>query len=48
MHPQKVNKLGGTDCGVKATILPQISPEVSRSIESGNASIDTLTDFDKG
>jgi pimeloyl-ACP methyl ester carboxylesterase len=44
MHPQKVNKLilYGTDCGGKATILPQISPEVSRSIESGNASIDTF------
>jgi len=45
MHPQKVNKLilYGTDCGGKATILsPQISPEVGRSIESGNASIDTF------
>jgi pimeloyl-ACP methyl ester carboxylesterase len=44
-HPQKVNKLilYGTDCGGKATILsPQISPEVGRSVESGNASIDTF------
>jgi pimeloyl-ACP methyl ester carboxylesterase len=45
MHPQKVNKLilYATDCGGKATILsPQLSPEASRSIESGNMSIDTL------
>jgi len=44
MHPQKVNKLilYGTDCGGKATILPQISPEVSRSMGSGNASLDTF------
>ena len=45
MHPQKVNKLilYGTDCGGKATILsPQISPEIGRSVESGNASIDTF------
>jgi pimeloyl-ACP methyl ester carboxylesterase len=43
-HPQKVNKLilYGTDCGGKATILsPQITPEVGRNVESGNASIDT-------
>ena len=45
MHPQKVNKLilYGTDCGGKATILsPQISPEIGRSVESGNATIDTF------
>lgn len=45
MHPQKVSKLilYGTDCGGNATILsPQITPEVGRSIESGNATIDTL------
>jgi len=45
MHPQKVNKLilYGTDCGGKATILsPQISPDIGRSVESGNASIDTF------
>ena len=45
MHPQKVNKLilYGTDCGGNATILsPQISPELGRSIESGNATIDTF------
>ncbi|HEX6282524.1 MAG TPA: alpha/beta hydrolase [Nitrososphaera sp.] len=45
MHPQKINKLilYGTDCGGNATILsPQISPEVGRGIESGNATIDTL------
>jgi pimeloyl-ACP methyl ester carboxylesterase len=44
-HPQKVSKLilYGTDCGGKATILsPQISPEVGRSIESGNVSVDTF------
>jgi pimeloyl-ACP methyl ester carboxylesterase len=45
MHPQKINKLilYGTDCGGNATILsPQISPEVGRGIESGNATIDTF------
>jgi pimeloyl-ACP methyl ester carboxylesterase len=45
MHPQKVNKLilYGTDCGGKATILsPQIGPDIGRSVESGNASIDTF------
>lgn len=45
MHPQKVNKLilYGTDCGGNATILsPKISPELGRSIESGNATIDTF------
>ena len=45
MHPQKVNRLilYGTDCGGNATILsPQITPELGRSIESGNATIDTL------
>ncbi|HET7148522.1 MAG TPA: alpha/beta hydrolase [Candidatus Nitrosopolaris sp.] len=42
-HPQKVNKLilYGTDCGGKGTILsPQIIP-LGRSIESGNATLDT-------
>ena len=45
MHPQKVNKLilYGTDCGGNATILsPPISPEVGRSVESGNATIDAF------
>jgi pimeloyl-ACP methyl ester carboxylesterase len=45
MHPQKVNKLilYGTDCGGKATILsPQIGPDIGRSVESGNANIDTF------
>lgn len=45
MHPQKVSKLilYGTDCGGNATILsPQISPELGRSVESGNATIDTF------
>jgi pimeloyl-ACP methyl ester carboxylesterase len=45
MHPQKVNKLilYGTDCGGNATILsPQISPELDRSIEYGNATVDTF------
>jgi pimeloyl-ACP methyl ester carboxylesterase len=45
MRPQKVNKLilYGTDCGGKATIFsPQISPQLGRSIESGNVSIDTF------
>ncbi len=45
MHPQKVNKLilYGTDCGGNATILsPQLGPEVGRSVESGNATIDTF------
>lgn len=45
MHPQKVSKLilYGTDCGGKATILsPQLSPELGRGIESGNATIDTF------
>lgn len=45
MHPQKVNRLilYGTDCGGNATILsPQLSPEVGRSISSGNASIDAF------
>jgi len=45
MHPQKVCKLilYGSDCGGKATILsPQISPEVGRSVESGNESVDTF------
>ena len=44
-HPQKVNKLilYGTDCGGKSTVLsPQLSPEVGRSVEYGNASIDTF------
>lgn len=44
-NPQKVNKLilYGTDCGGKATILsPQITPEIGRSVESGNASADTF------
>jgi pimeloyl-ACP methyl ester carboxylesterase len=45
MHPQKVNKLilYGTDCGGKATILsPQITPDIGRSVESGNSSVDTF------
>lgn len=45
MHPQKVSKLilYGTDCGGNSTILsPEITPEVGRSVESGNATIDTL------
>jgi pimeloyl-ACP methyl ester carboxylesterase len=45
VDPQKVNKLilYGTDCGGNATILsPEITPETGRSVESGNASIDTL------
>jgi pimeloyl-ACP methyl ester carboxylesterase len=45
MHPQKVNKLilYGTDCGGNATVLsPEITPEIGRSVESGNVSIDTL------
>jgi pimeloyl-ACP methyl ester carboxylesterase len=45
VHPQKVRRLilYGTDCGGKGTILsPQISPEVGRSVESGNESVDTF------
>ena len=44
MHPQKVTKLilYATSCGGKATIPPQISPTVMKSMMSGNASKDTF------
>jgi len=44
LHPDKVNRLiiYSSTCGGKETLPPQLSPEVSRSMVSGNASIDTF------
>ncbi|HET7148443.1 MAG TPA: alpha/beta hydrolase [Candidatus Nitrosopolaris sp.] len=44
MHPQKVNKLilYATSCGGNKTLPPQTSPEIGRSILSGNVSINTF------
>lgn len=44
LHPEKVNRLiiYSSTCGGKETLPPQLSPEIIRSVVSGNASIDTF------
>ena len=44
LHPNKVNRLiiHASSCGGKESLSPQVSPEVLRSMISGNASADTF------